>query len=43
VRYREQQPTFIRPMLLTSGALPGGDAWTYELKWDGPIPNQHVL
>ena len=22
VRYREQQPTFIPPMLLTSGALP---------------------
>ncbi len=22
-------------MLLTSGALPSGDAWTFELKWDG--------
>ena len=35
VRYHEQQPTFIPPMLLTSGALPGGDAWTFEVKWDG--------
>jgi bifunctional non-homologous end joining protein LigD len=35
VRYREQQPTFIPPMLLTSGALPSGDSWTYEVKWDG--------
>jgi bifunctional non-homologous end joining protein LigD len=35
VRYREQQPTFIPPMLLTSGALPSGDLWTLELKWDG--------
>ena len=35
VRYREQQPTFIPPMLLTSGALPTGDRWTFELKWDG--------
>ena len=35
VHYREQQPTFIPPMLLTSGTLPSGDAWTFELKWDG--------
>jgi bifunctional non-homologous end joining protein LigD len=35
VRYREQQPTFIPPMLLTSGASPSGDAWTFEVKWDG--------
>ncbi len=35
MRYREQQPTFIPPMLLTSGTLPSGDAWTFELKWDG--------
>jgi bifunctional non-homologous end joining protein LigD len=35
MRYREQQPTFIPPMLLTSGAVPSGDAWTLELKWDG--------
>jgi bifunctional non-homologous end joining protein LigD len=35
VRNREQQPKFITPMLLSSGALPSGDAWTFELKWDG--------
>jgi bifunctional non-homologous end joining protein LigD len=35
VRYHEQQPTFIPPMLLTSGTLPSGDAWTFEIKWDG--------
>jgi bifunctional non-homologous end joining protein LigD len=35
VRYREQQPTFIPPMLLSSGALPEGDVWAFELKWDG--------
>jgi bifunctional non-homologous end joining protein LigD len=35
VRYREQQPTFIPPMLLASGALPSGDGWTFEVKWDG--------
>jgi bifunctional non-homologous end joining protein LigD len=35
VRYREQQPTFIPPMLLTSAALPRGDRWTFEVKWDG--------
>jgi len=35
VHYREQQPTFIPPMLLSSGALPSGDAWTFEVKWDG--------
>lgn len=35
VRYREHQPTFVPPMLLTSGALPSGDAWTFEVKWDG--------
>ena len=35
VRYHEQQPTFIPPMLLTSAGLPSGDAWTFELKWDG--------
>lgn len=35
VHYREQQPTFVPPMLLTSGTLPSGDAWTFELKWDG--------
>jgi ATP-dependent DNA ligase len=35
VHYREQQPTFIPPMLLASRALPSGDAWTFEVKWDG--------
>lgn len=35
VRYREQQPTFIPPMLLAPGALPSGNAWTLEVKWDG--------
>jgi bifunctional non-homologous end joining protein LigD len=35
VRYREQQPTFLPPMLLTSSALPSGDLWTFEVKWDG--------
>ena len=37
VRYREQQPTFIPPMLLSSGALPSGDAWRFEVKWDGSL------
>ncbi|MGB0092106.1 MAG: hypothetical protein WBP81_06185 [Solirubrobacteraceae bacterium] len=35
MRYREQQPTFVAPMLLTSGAVGGGETWTLELKWDG--------
>jgi len=35
VRQREQQPTFVAPMLLTSGSLPNGDGWTFEVKWDG--------
>jgi len=35
VRYHEPQPTFIPPMLLASRALPGGAAWTFEVKWDG--------
>jgi hypothetical protein len=35
VRDREEQPTFIPPMLLTSGAVPDGEAWALELKWDG--------
>jgi hypothetical protein len=35
VRYLEQQPTFIPPMLLASAPLPSGDGWTFELKWDG--------
>ncbi len=32
---RELLPTFVPPMLLTAGAVPGGDAWALELKWDG--------
>ena len=35
MRYSEQQPTLIPPMLLSPGALPSGDAWTFEVKWDG--------
>lgn len=35
MRQQENQPRFIAPMLLTSGALPSGDAWTFEVKWDG--------
>ena len=35
MRYREQQPTFVPPMLLTSGPVPNGEAWTLEVKWDG--------
>jgi len=35
VRYSEQQPTFIPPMLLSSGPVPAGEGWTLELKWDG--------
>ena len=31
----EPQPTFIPPMLLTSGAAPSGERWTLEVKWDG--------
>jgi bifunctional non-homologous end joining protein LigD len=38
VSIREQQPKFIPPMLLTSAALPTGDGWTLELKWDGCHP-----
>jgi bifunctional non-homologous end joining protein LigD len=32
---RERQPKFIPPMLLTPAAVPTGDGWTLELKWDG--------
>jgi hypothetical protein len=31
VRDREQQPTVAPPMLLTSGAVPDGEAWTPEV------------
>lgn len=33
---RESFPTFVEPMLLSSGPLPAaGEDWCYELKWDG--------
>ena len=35
VPYREQQPTFIPLMLLASGAVPNGERWALEVKWDG--------
>ena len=35
VRDRELQPTFVPPMLLTTGAVPDGEDWALELKWDG--------
>ena len=35
MHYREHQPTFIPPMLLSSGPVPAADGWTLELKWDG--------
>jgi hypothetical protein len=35
MRDGEPQPTFVSPMLLTPGPVPGGEAWTLELKWDG--------
>jgi bifunctional non-homologous end joining protein LigD len=35
VHSREQQPTFVPPMLLTAGDVPNGEAWTLEVKWDG--------
>jgi bifunctional non-homologous end joining protein LigD len=28
-------PSSLLPMLATAGALPVGDAWAYEVKWDG--------
>ena len=28
-------PRRLVPMKATSGTLPAGDAWTYEVKWDG--------
>ena len=35
MRDHEQQPVFIAPMLLTPGAVPSGEAWALEVKWDG--------
>jgi bifunctional non-homologous end joining protein LigD len=35
MRDREDQPRFVSPMLLSAGAVPDGDGWVLELKWDG--------
>src|ERR687886_829013 len=32
---REPMPENIAPMLATSGGLPDGDNWAFEIKWDG--------
>jgi bifunctional non-homologous end joining protein LigD len=32
---REPMPENVAPMLATSGDLPEGDHWAYEIKWDG--------
>ena len=32
---RESMPDRIEPMLARTGALPVGDDWAYEIKWDG--------
>jgi bifunctional non-homologous end joining protein LigD len=32
---REPLPEHIEPMLATSGDLPPGDNWAFEIKWDG--------
>jgi bifunctional non-homologous end joining protein LigD len=32
---REPMPDNIAPMLATSGGLPAGDGWAFEVKWDG--------
>src|SRR4051812_7800889 len=32
---REPMPERIEPMLATSGGLPAGDNWAFEVKWDG--------
>ena len=31
----DRLPRTLAPMKATSGDLPGGDGWTYEVKWDG--------
>jgi bifunctional non-homologous end joining protein LigD len=35
MRSSEQQPVFVPPMLLTSGPVPEGVGWAFEVKWDG--------
>ncbi len=32
---REPMPDHVEPMLATSGGLPPGDKWAFEIKWDG--------
>jgi bifunctional non-homologous end joining protein LigD len=32
---REPMPEQVEPMLATSGGLPPGDGWAFEIKWDG--------
>jgi bifunctional non-homologous end joining protein LigD len=32
---REPLPGDLKPMLATTGALPTGEGWAYEFKWDG--------
>jgi bifunctional non-homologous end joining protein LigD len=32
---REPMPESIQPMLATTGDLPAGDNWAFEVKWDG--------
>jgi bifunctional non-homologous end joining protein LigD len=35
VPVREDLPGFIQAMLASGGALPDGDDWAFEVKWDG--------
>ena len=35
VPVREDLPGFIQPMLASGGALPDGEDWAFEVKWDG--------
>jgi bifunctional non-homologous end joining protein LigD len=35
VTIRESQPTFVPPMLLSSGGVPEREGWALEVKWDG--------
>jgi bifunctional non-homologous end joining protein LigD len=35
VRFGEDQPRFIAPMLLAPSSVPDGDGWSLEVKWDG--------
>src|SRR5439155_25431852 len=31
----EELPRFVKPALLRAAALPDGDRWAYQVKWDG--------